>query len=171
MVRSTEELLAGVVLSPTEVANLNILERIELLAVTGRSRAGWKKDSTIVAYVHTTRFNEAAQLLRTEDMRNRGFHMKDSGKAETGYKYIEITCIGADVRLEECPLYDTRICRMLNAEDWEIHSSHGFPQVVSDIDGLRWIRDKDNDTYVLQYSAYPSIRTRNPAMSAQCPLD
>lgn len=171
MNRATEDLLAGITLDSTDVANLNILQRIEKLAVVGRSRGGWKRDRMVNAYVHTVRFNEAAQLLRREDVRQAGYHMTNSGKAETGYKFIELTCIGADIRLEECPLYDPNICRMMNPEDWNIHSSHGFPQVVSDIDGLRWIRDKDNDTYVLQYSAYPSIRTRNPAMTAQCPLN
>ena len=171
MIRTTEDLLGGLFLSDPEVANLNILQRLAKLAVLGRSRAGWKQGRAVHAYVHTTQFHAATTLLQREDVRQAGYRMGNAGKAETGYDWVEIICIGAKIVLEECPMYDPTICRMTNPEDWNIHSSHGFPQVVSDIDGLKWIRDKDNDTYVLQYSAYPSIRTRNPAMTAQCPLD
>lgn len=171
MVRNVDDLMAGITLTAAEVANLNILQRIEKLAVVGRSRGRWPRNRMVNAYVQTIRFNEAAQLIKREDMRMAGFALKDQGKAKTGYNYIEITCIGGDIRLEECPLYEPDVCRMLNVSDLNIHSAAGFPNVVGDIDGLRWIRDPDTDEYVLQYSAHASLRTRNPGMLAQCPLD
>jgi hypothetical protein len=104
-------------------------------------------------------------------MRKVGFNETGSGKGKTGYKYVEITCIGGDIRLMECPMYEVNICRMLDPKDWEIQSAGGFPQVVSDIDGLRWIRDPDTDSYVLQYSAFVSIRPTKLQTTAQCPLN
>ena len=171
MVRSTNDLMAGITLTAAEVANLNILQRIEKLAVVGRSRGRWPRNRMVNAYVQTIRFNEAAQLIKREDMRMAGFALKDQGKAKTGYNYIVITCIGGEIRLEECPLYEPDVCRMLNPDDGNIHSAAGFPNVVGDIDGLKWIRDPDTDQYVLQYSAHASLRFRNPGMLAQCPLD
>jgi hypothetical protein len=171
MDRTVEDLLGGGRLSAAQVANLNILQRIEKLAVLMRSRAGWDRNRMVLALVHTVRFHEATNLVRSEDMRQRGFRLKDEGKASTGYNYIEITCIGGEIRLEECPMYDPTICRMMDPDDWEIMSAGGFPEVVTEIDGLRWIRNPDNDTYRLQYSAYPGVRTRNPSTTAQCPLD
>lgn len=171
MNRTVDDRLGGVRLTAAEVANLNNLQRVEKLAVVGRSRGGWDRNRMVLALVHTVTFHGITQLLRTDEMRQRGFRIKDEGKASTGYNYVEIVCIGGEIRLEECPLYEPTICRMLDPDDWEIMSAGGFPEVVQEQDGLKWIRDPDTDSYVLQYSAYPGIRTRNPGRTAQCPMN
>jgi len=169
MDRTVDEVLGGIRLTSSEVAGLNILQRIEKLAVVARSRYGWD-DAKKVAYVHTTRFNEASQLLQRTDVREAGYKVTDQGKTKYGYKYIELTCVGADVRLEEGPMFDPDICWMTDPEDWELHSAAGIPAVMQD-DGLRWVRDPNTDTYALQYTGYASLRTRNPTSLARCPLN
>lgn len=169
MDRTVDEVLGGIRLTASEVAGLNILQRIEKLAVVARSRYGWN-DAKKIAYVHTTRFNEASQLLQRTDVREAGYRVTDQGKTKYGYKYIELTCVGADVRLEEGPMFDPDICWMTDPEDWTLHSAAGIPAVMDD-DGLRWIRDPQTDTYALQYTGYGSLRTENPTSLARCPLN
>jgi hypothetical protein len=169
MDRTVDELLGGIRLTASECVGLNILQRIEKLAVVARSRYGWT-DAKKIAYVHTTRFNEASQLLQRTDVREAGYKATDSGKTKYGYKYIELTCIGADVRLEECPMFDPDVCWMTDPEDWTLHSAHGIPAVMDD-DGLKWIRDPNTDSYALQYTGYASLRTTNPTNLARCPLN
>jgi hypothetical protein len=169
MDRTVDEVLGGVRLTASECSGLNILQRIEKLAVVARSRYGWT-DAKKVAYIHTTRFNEASQLLQRTDVREAGYKVTDQGKTKYGYKYIELTCVGADVRLEEGPMFDPDVCWMTDPEDWTLHSAAGIPAVMDD-DGLRWIRDPNNDTYALQYTGYGSLRTENPSSLARCPLN
>lgn len=169
MDRTVDDLLGGIRLSAGEVANLNIAQRIEALAVLGRSRYGWN-DAKKIAYVHTITFNKLSQLLQRADVRQAGYGMKDAGKGEYGYKYIEMTSIGADVRVEECPVADPFTVWMLDPDDWELHSDAGFPSVM-DEDGLRWVRDRSNDTFALQYTSYHSLYTKNPARTARCPAN
>jgi hypothetical protein len=169
MDRTVDEVLGGIRLTASEVVGLNILQRIEKLAVVARSRYGWT-DATKKAYVHTIRFNEASQLLQRTDIREAGYRVTDSGKTKYGYKYIEVQCIGADIRLEECPMFDPDVCWMTDPEDWTLHSAHGIPAVMDD-DGLKWIRDPNTDSYALQYTGYASLRTTNPTNLARCPLN
>jgi hypothetical protein len=169
MDRTVDEVLGGIRLTASEVAGLNILQRIEKLAVVAVSRYGWT-DAKKIAYVHTTRFNEASQLLQRTDIREAGYRVSDQGKTKYGYKYIELTCVGADIRLEEGPMFDPDICWMTDPEDWTLHSAAGIPAVMQD-DGLRWIRDPNTDTYALQYTGYASLRTTNPTSLARCPLN
>lgn len=169
MDRTVDEVLAGIRLTASEVAGLNILQRIEKLAIVAVSRYGWT-DAKKCAYVHTTRFNEASQLLQRTDVREAGYKVTDQGKTKYGYKYIELTCVGADIRLEEGPMFDPDICWMTDPEDWTLHSAAGIPSVMDD-DGLKWVRDPNTDTYALQYTGYGSLRTENPASLARCPLN
>lgn len=169
MDRTVDEVLGGIRLTASECTGLNILQRIEKLAVVARSRYGWT-DAKKVAYIHTTRFNEASQLLQRTDVREAGYRVTDQGKTKYGYKYIELTCVGADVRLEEGPMFDPDVCWMTDPEDWTLHSAAGIPAVMDD-DGLRWVRDANNDTYALQYTGYGSLRTENPSSLARCPLN
>lgn len=170
MDRTVEERLGGVRLLAAEVASLNTLQRIEKLAVLGRSRFGWGNESKVCAYIHTTRFNECSQLLQRTDTRDAGYRVNESGKGRMGYKYIEISCVSGDFRIEEGPMLDPDICWMLDTSDWELHSAAGWPSVIDD-DKLRWIRDPNTDTFVLQYSGYGSLRTRKPNRLARCPLN
>jgi hypothetical protein len=170
MDRTVDEVLAGIRLTAAQVANLNILQRIELLAVTAVSRYGWKKSTTKCAYVHTIRFNEANQLLQRTDVREAGYKVTEQGKTKYGYKYIELTSVAGDFRIEEGPMFDPDVCWMTDPGDWTLHSAHGFPAVIDD-DGLKWIRDPNTDSYVLQYSGYGSLRTTNPSGIARCPLN
>lgn len=169
MDRTVDERLGGVRLLAAEVAGLNILQRIEKLAITARSRFGWN-DAKKTAYVHTTRFNEASQLLQRTDVREAGYSASSQGKTQYGYKWIELTCVTGDFRLVEGPMFDPDICWLTDTSDWELHSAAGLPSVIDD-DGLKWIRDPSTDTYVLQYSGYGSLRTRNPSGIARCPLN
>ncbi len=170
MVRTVDELLGGVRLLAAEVVNLNILQRLEKLAVVARSRFGWKRNKKTCAYVHTTRFNEASQLLQRTDVRQAGYSVSESGKGKTGYNYIVITSVAAEIRLEEGPMFDPDIAWMTSPEDWTLHSAHGYPAIMDD-DGLKWIRDPNNDSYALQYTGYGSVRTMNPTGLARCPLN
>lgn len=170
MDRTVDEKLGGLRLTAGEVATLNILQRVELLAVTGVSRYGWT-DQTKCAYVHTKRFNEASQLLQRTDIREAGFNVTDQGKTKYGYKYIELTCTGGmSIRLEAGPMFDPDILWMTDPSDWTLHSAHGYPAVIDD-DGLKWVRDPNTDSFVLQYSGYGSLRTTNPSQLARCPLN
>lgn len=170
MDRTVDERLGGVRLLAAEVVNLNILQRIEKLAVVAKSRYGWDNETTKCAYVHTTRFNEASQLLQRTEVREAGYSVTNQGKTKYGYKYIELTCVAGDFRIEEGPMFDPDICWMTDPSEWNLHSAHGIPAVIDD-DGLRWVRDPNTDTYVLQYSGYASLRTRNTAGIARCPLN
>lgn len=165
--RTTDDLLGGIRMTAAEVASLNLLQRLEALAVLGRSRYGWN-DAKKIAYVHTIVFNKMSQLLQRTDVRQAGYGTKDSGKGEYGYKYLEMTSIGADVRVEECPVADPLTIWLLDPDDWTLHSDAGFPSVM-DEDGLRWVRDRSNDTFALQYTSYHSLYTTNPARTARCP--
>ncbi len=170
MDRTFDETLGGIRLLAAEVVNLNILQRIEKLAVVARSRFGWKKGTKTVAYVHTVRFNEASQLLQRTDVRQAGYNVSESGKGKAGYNYIVITTTAVEVRLEEGPLFDPDVCWMTNVDDWTLHSAAGLPAVMDD-DGLKWIRDPNTDSYALQYTGYGSLRTENPKALARCPLN
>ena len=170
MDRTVDEVLGGIRLLAAEVVNLNILQRIEKLAVVARSRFGWKRGTKTVAYVHTSRFNEASQLLQRTDVRQAGFNVTDSGKGKAGYNYIVITTTAVEVRLEEGPMFDPDICWMTNTDDWTLHSAHGLPAIMDD-DGLKWVRDPNTDSYALQYTGYGSFRTENPKGTARCPLN
>lgn len=170
MDRTVDELLGGVRLLAAEVVNLNILQRLEKLAVVGRSRYGWSRGKKLTAYVHTTRFNEANQLLQRTDVRQAGYSISDSGKGKTGYKYIEITGISADIRLEEGPMFDPDVAWMTDPSDWNLHSAHGLPAIMDD-DGLKWVRDPNTDSFALQYTGYGSLRTQDPKCLARCPLN
>lgn len=170
MDRTYDELLGGIRLLAAEVVNLNILQRIEKLAVVARSRYGWKRGTKTVAYVHTTRFSEASQLLQRTDVRQAGYNVSDSGKGKAGYNYIVITTTAVEVRLEEGPMFDPDVCWMTNTDDWNLHSAHGLPAIMDD-DGLKWVRDPNTDSYALQYTGYGSLRTENPKALARCPLN
>lgn len=170
MDRTVDERLGGIRLLAAEVAGLNILQRIEKLAVTARTRFGWSGKNKTCAYVHTTRFNEASQLLQRTDVRDAGYGVSSQGKGKYGYKFIEMTCVTGDFRIEECPMFDPNICWMTDPSDWTLHSAAGLPSVIDD-DGLKWIRDPSTDSYVLQYSGYGSLRTTNPTGLARCPLN
>lgn len=170
MDRRVDELLGGIRLLAAEVANLNIIQRIEKLALVARSRYGWKRGTKTCAYVHTSRFAEVSQLLQRTDVRQAGFNVSDSGKGKTGYNYVVITTTAIEVRLEEGPMFDPDVCWMTNVDDWNLHSAHGLPAIMDD-DGLKWIRDPNTDSYALQYTGYGSLRTENPKALARCPLD
>lgn len=170
MDRTFDELLGGIRLLAAEVVNLNILQRIEKLAIVARSRFGWKRGTKTVAYVHTTRFAEASQLLQRTDVRQAGYNVSDSGKGKAGYNYIVITTTAVEVRLQEGPSFDPDVCWMTNTEDWTLHSAHGLPAIMDD-DGLKWVRDPNTDSYALQYTGYGSLRTENPKALARCPLN
>ena len=168
MDRTVDERLGGIRLTAAEVAGLNILQRIEKLAITARSRFFWDGE-TKRAYVHTTRFNEASQLMQRSDVRE-VFSVKKQGETQYGYKFIQLTCVTGDFEICEGPMFDPDVCWMTDTADWELHSAAGFPAVIDD-DGLKWIRDPNTDTYVLQYSGYGSLRTSNPTKLARCPLN
>jgi hypothetical protein len=170
MDRTFDELLGGIRLLAAEVVNLNILQRIEKLALVARSRFGWKKGTKTVAYVHTSRFAEASQLLQRTDVRQAGYNVSESGKGKAGYNYIVITTTAIEVRLEEGPMFEPDVCWMTNVDDWTLHSAHGLPAIMDD-DGLKWIRDPNTDSYALQYTGYGSLRTENPKALARCPLN
>jgi hypothetical protein len=170
MDRTVDEVLGGIRLLAAEVVNLNILQRLEKLAVVARSRFGWKRGTKTVAYVHTSRFNEASQLLQRTDVRQAGYSVSDSGKGKTGYNYIVITTTAIEIRLEEGPMFDPDIAWMTNTDDWNLHSAHGLPAIMDD-DGLKWVRDPNTDSYALQYTGYGSFRTQNPKCLARCPLN
>ncbi len=170
MDRTFDELLGGIRLLAAEVVNLNILQRIEKLAIVARSRFGWKKGTQCVAYVHTTRFAEASQLLQRTDVRQRGYTVTESGKSSTGYNFIVITTTAVEVKLQEGPAFDPDVCWMTNVDDWNLHSAHGLPAIMDD-DGLKWVRDPNTDSYALQYTGYGSLRTENPKALARCPLN
>ena len=169
MVRTQDELLSGVRLTAAEVATLNIAQRLELLAVTGRSRYGWEDDGNMKCYLHTTRFHELNQLLQRTDMRAQGF----SGTAEKtqfGYRIIKMCSVGANVEVVDCPLMDPDYCWMTNPNLWTLHSSAGWPSVM-DEDGLRFVRKSTQDAYSLQYTGYGSLRTEDPSKTGRCPLN
>lgn len=170
MDRTVDEVLGGIRLLAAEVVNLNILQRLEKLAVVARSRFGWKRGTKTCAYVHTSRFNEANQLLQRTDVRQAGYNVSDSGKGKTGYNYIVITTTAIEIRLEEGPMFDPDIAWMTNVDDWNLHSAHGLPAIMDD-DGLKWIRDPNTDSFALQYTGYGSLRTQNPKGTARCPLN
>lgn len=169
MDRTEDELLGGVRLISGEVQTLNILQRFELLAVTGRSRFGWNDESGMKCYIHTSRFHEANQLLQRTDMRQQGF----SGTAERtqyGYNVIKMCSIGGNVELVDNPLMDPDYCWMTDPGMWTLHSSAGWPSVM-DEDGLRFVRKSTQDAYSLQYTGYGSLRTEDPSKTGRCPLD
>jgi len=168
MDRTVDERLSGIRLLAAEVVGLNILQRIEKLAVLARSRFFWD-GVTSCAYVHTSRYNEISQLMQRSDVRE-VYQQKQKGETAYGYKYVELTCVTGTFMIKEGPMFDPDICWMTDTADWELHSAAGFPAVIDD-DGLKWIRDPNTDTYVLQYSGYGSLRTRNPSKLARCPLN
>lgn len=168
MDRTVDEVLGGVRLTAAEVATLNTAQRLELLAVTGRSRFGWDDESGYRAYVHTTRFNEVNQLLQRTDMRSAGYNGTQS-KTSYGYNVINMTSIGANVEIVDAPFMDPQFAWMLNPKNWLLHSSAGWPSVMDD-DGLKFIRKTTLDAYSLQYTGYGSFRTDNPSMTGRCPL-
>lgn len=170
MDRTFDELLGGIRLLAAEVVNLNILQRIEKLAIVARARFGWKRGTKTVAYVHTTRFGEASQLLQRTDVRQAGYSVTEQGKGRQGYNYIVITTTAVEVRLQEGPSFDPDVCWMTNVDDWTLHSAHGLPAIMDD-DGLKWVRDPNTDSYALQYTGYGSLRTENPKALARCPLN
>lgn len=169
MDRTVDELLGGVRLTAAQVAGLNIAQRLELLAVTGRSRFGWMDDGEMKAYVHTTRFHELNQLLQRTDMRAVGYS-GTSERTQYGYRIIKMISVGANVEVVECPLMDPDYVWMTKPSAWTLHSSAGWPSVMDD-DGLRFIRKSTVDAYSLQYTGYGSLRTEDPSKTARCPLN
>ncbi len=169
MDRTIDEVLGGVRLTASEVATLNMAQRLELLAVTGRSRFGWDDTSGYRAYVHTTRFNELNQLLQRTDMRTAGYSGTQS-KSSYGYNVISMCSIGANVEVVDAPFMDPTFAWMLNPKNWLLHSSAGWPAVMDD-DGLKFIRKSTLDAYSLQYTGYGSFRTDDPSKTGRVPLN
>lgn len=169
MDRTIDEVLGGVRLTAAEVATLNMAQRLELLAVTGRSRFGWDDTSGYRAYVHTTRFNELNQLLQRTDMRSAGYSGTQS-KSSYGYNVISMCSIGANVEVVDAPFMDPTFGWMLNPKNWLLHSSAGWPAVMDD-DGLKFIRKTTLDAYSLQYTGYGSFRTDDPSKTGRVPLN
>jgi hypothetical protein len=169
MNRAFDEVLSGVRLGSTEVQSLNIAQRLELLAVTGRSRFGWNDDGSFKCYLHTTQFNKLNQLLQRQDMRQAGFSGKLE-KASWGYNVIQMTSIGANVEVVDMPLMDPNNAWMTDPKSWLLHSSAGWPSVMDD-DGLRLVRKQSLDAYSLQYTGYGSFRTEDPSKTGRVPLD
>lgn len=170
MDRTFDELLGGVRLTAAEVVNLNILQRLEKLAIVARSRFGWKRGTKVNAYVHTVRFGEASQLLQRTDVRQAGYNVTESGKGKAGYNYIVITTTAVEIKLQESPMVDPDIAWMTDLSKWNLHSAHGLPAIMDD-DGLKWVRDPNTDSYALQYTGYGSLRSEDPKGLARCPLN
>lgn len=168
MNRTTDNILGGVRITAAEAATMNLLQRAEALAVRGKTRAGWGNGPKKL-FVHTTRFNQMQHLLQQTDSRERGFRASE-GKAEIGYNYIDIVSTGARVHVVECPAWCPNTMWMMEPGDWNLHSDAGWPSVIDD-DGLRLIRDRDNDEYVMQYSGYGSLRTAAPHRLGRCPAN
>lgn len=169
MDRTIDEVLGGVRLTSAEVATLNLAQRLELLAVTGRSRFGWDDESGYRAYVHTTKFNELNQLLQRTDMRQMGYSGSMS-KTSYGYNVIHMCSIGANVEVVDAPFMDPTYAWMLNPKNWLLHSSAGWPSVMDD-DGLKFVRKSTQDAYSLQYTGYGSFRTDDPSKTGRVPLN
>lgn len=170
MDRTVDEVLGGVRLTAAQVAGKNILQIGELLAVVGRSRYGWDDEANINAYVHTTQFNKASQLLQRTDVRQAGYS-GSTDKSKYGYRVIEMCSTGANVRFIDTPMMDPGYMWMTNPKVWLLHSSAGWPNVMDD-DGLRFIRKyaAGEDAYALQYTGYGSLRTTDPSKTARAPL-
>jgi len=167
--RTTDDLLGGVRLTSAEVAGKNIAQRLELLAMTGRARFGWKKRKR-KAFVHTSRFNELSQLLQSTDFRDATGKREEKSVAGFGYNVIHLTCTGADVEVIDTPLCDPDTAWMLDPDDWLLHSHAGWPSVMDD-DGLKFVRIPADDAYMLQYTGYGSFRTEKPSEIGRCPLN
>lgn len=168
MNRAQDNLLGGVRLTAAEVATMNLLQRAEALAVRGKTRAGWDNNEKM-CFVHTIRFNQMQQLLQQSDNRERGYRMSE-GRAEYGYNYINMVSTGANIRIVECPMWDPDVMWIIDPSLWNLHSHAGWPSVVND-DGLRMIRDAENDEFRMQYTGYGSLRTHAPHKIGRCPAN
>jgi hypothetical protein len=168
MDRTVDEVLSGVRLSSSEVATLNIAQRLEALAVLGRSRYGWRDDGGMKCYLHTTQFNKLNQLLQRQDVRQAGYSGKLE-KASWGYNVLQMTSIGANVEVVDMPFMDPTYAWMTDPKNWLLHSSAGWPSVMDD-DGLRFVRKQGLDAYSLQYTGYGSFRTEDPSKTGRVPL-
>lgn len=169
MDQTADEVLGGVRLTTGQVATLDLLERIELLATTGRSRFGWRDDGGVKCYVHTTRFNEMNQLLQRTDVRNRGY----SGASEMtkyGYRHIMLASRACNIEVCDSPMADENTAWVLRPSAWNLHSSAGWPSVVNE-DGLRFSRNPTSDSFSLQYTGYGSLRTEDPSKTGRAPLN
>ena len=155
--------LAGCRVPASELAGLNIEERLQLIGsyMIGR----FKGKGATNAYLHPEDFNNLQISLQS-----RGIRPATDSSTRFGFKAIEF-CIGnKDVKVYSDPFCPKDTCFLLRMENWCLHSMDKLIHPLGG-DGLEMLRKSTLNDYEFRLVSYPAMSCNAPGYSGRVALD
>ena len=154
--------LSGVRLTATEIAGLNIENRLKMLVTRMVGRAMGPGPTDIVC--NPEKWQALADILEA-----RGQRPLDSQVGKFGFKSLQLTAGGKSVEV-----WADRFCNVgrafaLNMDYVEMRTLDGFPSVINE-DGLKMLRKANANDYEMRLQAYPALVSRAPGYSGVVPV-
>jgi hypothetical protein len=159
--RTVDSRLSGFRLSSTAVAGMSILDRMQLLATTGRSQCGATQAQLFVVGPNT--WQQLAQEMQSYGQ----LMFSDSTRA--GIKMMKVITANGDCEVLNSPSCIESDIWLFTESTLKIHNYDGFP-ALDDADGNEILKQEGAAGYFIRFHAFNCVTVSGkPHFNGRCP--
>ncbi len=159
--RSRDSRLSGFRLSSTAVAGMSVLDRMQLLATTGRSQCGATQAQLFVVGPNT--WQQLAQEMQSYGQ------LMFSDSTRVGVKMMKIISANGDCEVLNSPSCQESDIWLFTESTLKIYNYDGFP-ALDDADGNEILKQEGAAGYFIRFHAFSSATVSGrPHFNGRCP--